>query len=590
MDGSSMRLEEYWGVGPKTSSQLETTLGTEEAITAIESMDIAALVDAGLARGRATRILRHSHGETGMTMLATSDTRAVYKDLLERACEYAITDNARDRIRVLTPLTSIDTMEDRLDDVTLATETWNGLDDPTREAVLEAFSRYEEMSGGDRAAVETVRRLQEAGVSTGVFDRIDAIDTDALEDAAQALGALDEGDGTGGTINEGVDDTLDTLREQRDAAEQLEAAGLDVIEAIQSDGIRSSEEFREAFISYVANETAIPATRVREMTPTEAADAADFVSNGLRDLLAELREATEGRRRTVTADVQDTLNQHREEIEAAVTAVNELAVQLSLARFVDTYDLTRPTYAESDCVAVENARNLSLVATSENVQPITYAIGTHECANEVPNGDQITVLTGANSGGKTTLLETLCQVVVLAHMGLPVPAKRAELSRFDAIVFHRRHASFNAGVLESTLRTIVPPLTKTDRTLMLVDEFEAITEPGSAADLLYGLVGLGVDTGAVGVYVTHLADDLEPLPEQARTDGIFATGLQSDLTLDVDYQPRFGTVGKSTPEFIVSRLVANASDRRERAGFEALAEAVGEEIVQQSLLDAQWSA
>ena len=157
-------------------------------------------------------------------------------------------------------------------------------------------------------------------------------------------------------------------------------------------------------------------------------------------------------------------------------------------------------------------------------------------------------------------------------------------------MFHRWHASFNAGVLESTLRTIVPPLTKTDRTLMLVDEFEAITELGSAADLPYGLVGLAVDSGAVGVYVTHLADDLEPLPEQARTDGIFATGLQPDLTLDVDYQPRFETIGQSTPEFIVSRLVANSSDRRERAGFKTLAEAVGEEVVQQSLLDARWSA
>ena len=71
---------------------------------------------------------------------------------------------------------------------------------------------------------------------------------------------------------------------------------------------------------------------------------------------------------------------------------------------------------------------------------------------------------------------------------------------------------------------------------MLVDEFEAITEPGSAADLLYGLVRLAVDAGAVGIYVTHLTDDLKPLPDRARTDGIFARGLHDDLTLDMDYQ------------------------------------------------------
>ncbi|ERH07836.1 MAG: MutS domain V [Halonotius sp. J07HN4] len=198
------------------------------------------------------------------------------------------------------------------------------------------------------------------------------------------------------------------------------------------------------------------------------------------------------------------------------------------------------------------------------------------------------MLTGANSGGKTTLLETLSQVALLAAMGLPVPADNAEIGQFETIVFHRRHASFNAGVLESTLKSIVPPLTGDGRTLMLVDEFEAITEPGRAADLLNGLVSLTVDQAALGVYVTHLADDLSPLPETARIDGIFAEGLDPDLDLRVDYQPRFGTVGKSTPEFIVSRLVANATDRAERAGFESLAAAVGEEAVQRTLSDVKW--
>ena len=90
--------------------------------------------------------------------------------------------------------------------------------------------------------------------------------------------------------------------------------------------------------------------------------------------------------------------------------------------------------------------------------------------------------------------------------------------------------------------------------------------------------------------MTHLAEDLSPLPDAARIDGIFAEGLTSDLELRVDYQPQFETVGKSTPEFIVSRLVANAGDRGVRAGFEHLAGAVGEEAVQRTLSDAEWAA
>jgi len=47
-------------------------------------------------------------------------------------------------------------------------------------------------------------------------------------------------------------------------------------------------------------------------------------------------------------------------------------------------------------------------------------------------------------------------------------------------------------------------------------------------------------------------------------------------------------VEPSTPEFIVSRVVANASDRAERGGFESLAAAVGQEAVQRTLSDVEW--
>ena len=50
-----MRLEEYWGVGPKTAALLREELGESEAIEAIESVDGRTLASAGLSRGRATR-------------------------------------------------------------------------------------------------------------------------------------------------------------------------------------------------------------------------------------------------------------------------------------------------------------------------------------------------------------------------------------------------------------------------------------------------------------------------------------------------------------------------------------------------------
>ncbi|WP_276272336.1 MutS-related protein [Haloarcula litorea] len=581
-----MRLEEYWGIGPKTSELLAEELGVERAVEAIESADTRTLTAAGLSRGRATRILRRATGEESMDLLATRDTRDVYKELLDLAEEYAVTADAADRIRVLTPLPTREAMADRLDDVLAAKETWAALADDEQAAVLDAFGRYD-ADGGERAAVETAIALRETGVGEGVFEPIAALDGDALADARAALAGLAGGD----RVGEGADDELDRLRDRLGQVEDLAAATPEVVEAVQ-ESARRPDEFPDALVRYVTDETGVDASRVRDAMPDEATDARDFVDAALRDLRRSLREGVEEREAAVADRLETDLAAARGDIDAAVAAVGDVALSVSLARFAIAFDLSRPEFVDRETIAVRNARNLA-IADAEAVQPVTYAVGDHDLevhsANDPPSGDRVAVLTGANSGGKTTLLETLCQVQLLAQMGLPVPADAAEVGLVDTVVFHRRHASFNAGVLESTLRSVVPPLTDGGRTLMLVDEFEAITEPGSAADLLHGLVTLTVDRDALGVFVTHLAADLEPLPDLARTDGIFAEGLDPDLELQVDYQPRFGTVGKSTPEFIVSRLVANAGDPSERGGFETLAEAVGEAAVQRTLSDARWT-
>ncbi len=589
-----MRLEDYWGVGPKTSERLREELGVERALDAIEAGEIRTLVDAGIPRGRATRILRRANGQAGMDVLGTRDVSDVYDELLTLAADYALTAHAADQIRVLTPLATREAVEAQLDEVLAAKDAWTALDDDARDAVIDAFEAYDQAGATERAAVEAALALRDAGLEGETFDALEGIDESALREAAGALGYVD-----GESVAAGADEELDRLRARLEEAEQLENSAFDVLESVRESGVRDLEDFQRAFVEYVASETGLTRGEIEGAAADDAVDTADFVSTSLRNLVDDLREQVEEREAIVAADLRESVGDAREDVDAAVAAASEIAFLLSLGRFAAAHELVRPTLVE-DGVAAVGARNLFL---SADVRPITYAVGTHgldvsegggtdsledATLDSPPSGQRVTVLTGANSGGKTTLLETLCQVTLLASMGLPVPTERAEVALFDTIVFHRRHASFNAGVLESTLKSIVPPLSGEGRTLMLVDEFEAITEPGRAADLLNGLVELTVDRDALGVYVTHLADDLSPLPSEARIDGIFARGLTQDLELEVDYQPQFGTVGKSTPEFIVSRLVANASDPVERQGFEKLAEAVGEEAVQRTLSDARW--
>ena len=582
-----MRLEDYWGVGPKTGDLLRDQLGSDRAIEAIESADVSTLVEAGVSRGRATRVLRRAVGADAMEKLATSDTRAVYDEILDLASTSALTSGAADRIRVLTPLPDREAAEERLDLVSRAHTAWEQMSDSQRRAVTQAFENYDSSEASDRAATAVMATLRESGFDGQSFPVVKGVDPEPLQEAAGALDAV-RGSGDNARIADGADEQLDQLRDRLADARDMEADAFDIIETVREGGIRDLDTFQRGVIEYISAETSIPTGTVRRAAAEDAVDAADFVSETLRSLLADLKARETDREETVTTQLQTEIEAAGEDIDTAVEAVPDLAFALSLGRFASRHTLARPTFVE-DGIAVQHARNLFL---SGDVQPVTYAVGDHSLSDtrldELSSGARVAVVTGANSGGKTTLLETLCSVAVLASMGLPVPAESAELSWVDRIVFHRRHASFNAGVLEATLRSVVPPLVDSGRTLMLVDEFEAITEPGRAADLLNGLVDLTIDHQSLGAFVTHLAEDLAPLPEEARIDGIFAEGLTSDLELRVDYQPRFETIGKSTPEFIVSRLVANANKRAVRQGFEQLAGTVGEEAVQRTLADVQW--
>ncbi len=70
--------------------------------------------------------------------------------------------------------------------------------------------------------------------------------------------------------------------------------------------------------------------------------------------------------------------------------------------------------------------------------------------------DNVVLLTGANSGGKTTLLETLAQMSIMSQMGLPVCAREAQVKLVDEVYFFSKKRSLDAGAFESFLSTFMP--------------------------------------------------------------------------------------------------------------------------------------
>ncbi|WP_297507450.1 endonuclease MutS2 [Thermococcus sp.] len=272
----------------------------------------------------------------------------------------------------------------------------------------------------------------------------------------------------------------------------------------------------------------------------------------------------------------------REIAEKVVPLIPSLREELRRARELDfllaVKDFTRgfsfPELKEGG-VAFLRGRHLFI----ENPQPVSYAVGKLPegfTGPGRPGNEGVVILTGANSGGKTSLLELISQVVILTHMGLPVPAERAWVEPLDELFFFRRKRSiYGAGAFETALRSFVRALRGRGRKLILIDEFEAITEPGAAVKIIGELLKVAHERDFYVVIVSHLGEELREELPFARVDGIEAKGLDENLNLIVDRQPVFGKLGRSTPELIVERLARKARGR-ERELYERVLSAFRE--------------
>ncbi len=242
--------------------------------------------------------------------------------------------------------------------------------------------------------------------------------------------------------------------------------------------------------------------------------------------------------------------------ETAIQRLIEHDMWYSIASWAMHYNATLPELVEHG-IWFEQGRHLFIEG---DVQPVSYGLG-----RAAPKGDRqaIALLTGANSGGKTTLLELVAHIAILAHMGLPVPAQHAEVGRVEALhVLAKSGGTQSAGALETTLVDLANVVSNAQPKLILADELEAITEPGAGARIIAGMLRAAQQqSNSSMVLVTHLAPAILDAygDDDLRIDGIEAKGLDEHLELIVDRTPKRNCLARSTPELIVRRLVERSS-------------------------------
>ncbi len=222
-----------------------------------------------------------------------------------------------------------------------------------------------------------------------------------------------------------------------------------------------------------------------------------------------------------------------------------------------------PFEISGEFFAVKGAADINLrkdgqfQAVDYHLGPMPASMGAEFSDLDISNS-RTAMLTGANSGGKTTLLMTLAQTVIMAMMGLPVPAQKAYIPSIDKLFIYKPKRRLDAGGLESFLKELLPLSMKVDeRSLVLADELEAMTELEAASRIIGIFLGELSGRGAYSVVVTHMADEIGKFTD-CRVDGIETRGLDEKHNLIVDRTPVIGLHARSTPELILRKLEAKA--------------------------------
>ncbi|MEM4181739.1 MAG: hypothetical protein QXX68_01115 [Candidatus Pacearchaeota archaeon] len=200
----------------------------------------------------------------------------------------------------------------------------------------------------------------------------------------------------------------------------------------------------------------------------------------------------------------------------------------------------------SDFLSIKNSKNIFL----ENPQPITFEL----------KDKRGSVLTGANSGGKTTLLEHLIQLIFISQLGLPVSGELIIPFFEQVYYFAKNKGSPTRGAFENLLMQMSSIKPK-GKTIILADEIEALTEPGVAGEIISSTMKYFLEKECFCVFATHLGKEILPiLPEKARIDGIEARGLDENFNLIVDHNPVLGRLANSTPELIIEKLAKTSNE------------------------------
>jgi DNA mismatch repair protein MutS2 len=315
--------------------------------------------------------------------------------------------------------------------------------------------------------------------------------------------------------------------------------------------------------------------------PLETIDQNNELVRLLDEELAEIHR--------ILLEMTRRIGEQAEAILASAEALAELELQFAKARFAEEYNCvavqlsgdaasqqepcgdSRPrlSMASEARLLLHNARHplleRNLKLKGAEVVPVSI---------ELEGQRRQLVITGPNTGGKTVTLKTVGLLALMAQSGIPVPADRAEMPVFDAVLadigdyqsIEQNLSTFSAHVtnIDFISRTATP------HSLVLLDELGSATDPEEGAALAVAIAGHFGRLGCMTVISTH---HTSLKVYGANTPGVINASVGfNETTLQPTYELKMGVPGASAGINIAQRLGLNPAiieSARARLGTQA---------------------
>jgi DNA mismatch repair protein MutS2 len=287
----------------------------------------------------------------------------------------------------------------------------------------------------------------------------------------------------------------------------------------------------------------------------------------------------------VLLEMTRQIGENAEAILAAADTLAELELQFAKARFAEDYNcaavtlsgdeqeprgdgLIHPSQPGKARVLLHRARHplleRNLKLKNAKIVPITI---------ELEGDHRQLVITGPNTGGKTVSLKTLGLLALMAQSGIPIPADRADLPVFDAVLadigdyqsIEQNLSTFSAHVTNIDFIS----RTATANSLVLLDELGSATDPEEGAALAVAIAEHFREVECMIVISTH---HTSLKVYGANTPGVINASVGFDeTTLQPTYELAIGVPGASAGINIAQRLGLNPAiiaSARSRLGSE----------------------